>query len=338
MVTTPQLLANRSNALVSTGPRTPDGKAVAAQNATRHGCFAAVPVIANLGETQADWDAHRAGVVDSLAPVGLLEVTLAERVALLMWRLGRVARYEVAHTAVAVEDVELPSMPNPPGLLGQFTSEHRFTLADHIEKRAKEQRKTAAAARKFDEGFAVLDAPDATVVGWRPALVVLTAAFDEAESRREGAAEHPADSSVVLKRVGIVKGDCRSATWTAGMVRAALVYYAECAELTTEQVIPTVRARVASARDGVLADAAAIATEIAGLRTRQARSKEWKKVGLMLPNETVEGKITRYEAHLARQFQQTLTQLERLQAVRAGTPVLPPLAVEVGVNVATDAR
>ena len=129
MMTAPQLLANRTNALVSTGPRTADGKAVAARNATRHGCFAAVPVIANLGESQEDWDAHRAGVVDSLAPAGL-----------------------------------------------------------------------------------------------------------------------------------------------------------------------------------------------------------------MLPNETVEGKITRYESHLGRQLQQTLTQLERLQAVRAGIPVVPPLAVEVGVNVTTDGR
>jgi hypothetical protein len=238
MVTTPQLLANRTNALASTGPRTADGKAVAARNATRHGCFAAVPVIANLGESQGDWDAHRAGIVDALGPVGLMEVTLAERVALLMWRLDRVARYEVAHTAVAIEDAELPAMPTPPGLLGQFTSERRFTLTDHTEKREKDQRKTAAAARKLDDGLAVLDAADDTPVGWRAALVALTAAFDEAESRREGAAEHPADSSVVLKRVGIVKGDCRSATWTAGMVRAALVYYAECAGVTTEQIAP----------------------------------------------------------------------------------------------------
>jgi hypothetical protein len=43
--------------------------------------------------------------------------------------------------------------------------------------------------------------------------------------------------------------------------------------------------------------------------------------------------LTSYEAHLGRQFQQTLVQLERLQALRAGHYVTPPAMAEVGVTV-----
>ena len=52
------------------------------RNATTHGIFAAVPVLP--GECPETWEAHRAGVVASLAPAGLLEVNLAERAALLL--------------------------------------------------------------------------------------------------------------------------------------------------------------------------------------------------------------------------------------------------------------
>src|SRR5436190_1169471 len=50
------------------------------------GAFSTPPVVPGL-ERPADWEAHRAGILDSLAPAGLLETRLAERVALLLWRL-----------------------------------------------------------------------------------------------------------------------------------------------------------------------------------------------------------------------------------------------------------
>src|SRR5262245_44495412 len=111
MTTLARIEANRQNAALSTGPRTPEGKAIVARNATRHGIFAAVPVIP--GECAETWESHRAGVVESLAPVGLLEVNLAERAALLLWRLQRLARYEAETIATALEDAEVPPLPPP---------------------------------------------------------------------------------------------------------------------------------------------------------------------------------------------------------------------------------
>ncbi|HJZ56063.1 MAG TPA: hypothetical protein VKE74_13935 [Gemmataceae bacterium] len=111
MTTLAKIEANQHNAVLSTGPRTAEGKATVARNATRHGIFSAVPVIP--GESPEQWEAHRAGVVASLTPVGLLEVNLAERAALLLWRLQRLARYEAETVAAGMEEVDVPPLPPP---------------------------------------------------------------------------------------------------------------------------------------------------------------------------------------------------------------------------------
>src|SRR5262249_18413085 len=111
MTTLAKIEANQRNGQLSTGPRTVEGKAIVGRNATKHGIYAAVPVIP--GECPATWEAHRSGVVDSLAPVGLLEVNLAERAALLLWRLQRLARYEAETVAADVEVAAVPPLPPP---------------------------------------------------------------------------------------------------------------------------------------------------------------------------------------------------------------------------------
>jgi hypothetical protein len=121
--------ANRRNALVSTGPKTIEGKAQSARNALRHGLACALPVVPGLERVE-DWEAYRDGILDSLAPAGALEEALAERIALCSWRLQRVARYETAVTAVGLERVEEhfrpkapPPEPEPTFLLSQAQAE-----------------------------------------------------------------------------------------------------------------------------------------------------------------------------------------------------------------------
>jgi hypothetical protein len=100
-----QIEANRRNALRSTGPITPVGKARSSKNALRHGVYSIMPVVAGL-EWNEDWETHRAGILESLVPEGTLEEALAERVALCFWRLNRVHRYETAITSVGLERIE----------------------------------------------------------------------------------------------------------------------------------------------------------------------------------------------------------------------------------------
>src|SRR5215213_8568934 len=87
------------------GPNTREGKEVVRWNATRHGKSSPKPVVPGL-EKQDDWESHLEGIMENLSPVGHLEITLAERVALLSWRLHRVTRYETGAIAISQETIE----------------------------------------------------------------------------------------------------------------------------------------------------------------------------------------------------------------------------------------
>jgi len=87
-----QLKANRKNAQKSTGPKTPEGKAKSAQNATKHGLTATHNVI--KGESQEEFDAHRQGFLDAFNPQTAVEHFLADHAASLAWRLKRANRIQ----------------------------------------------------------------------------------------------------------------------------------------------------------------------------------------------------------------------------------------------------
>ena len=71
------------------GPKTPEGRLAVRLNASTHGILSPQPIV-NAYEKPQDWERHRAAIVDSLAPEGGMEQVLAERVALMSWRLNRV--------------------------------------------------------------------------------------------------------------------------------------------------------------------------------------------------------------------------------------------------------
>ena len=72
--------ASRRNGAKSRGPKTPEGKARAAQNALKHGMRAAKYVVLPE-EDGAEFAAAEAAMVEELAPVGALQAVLARRIA-----------------------------------------------------------------------------------------------------------------------------------------------------------------------------------------------------------------------------------------------------------------
>ena len=94
------------------GPKSDAGRAAVRLNALRHGIFADSPVVAGL-EDEGDWQEHLQGTLDSLVPQGHLEQELAQRIALLLWRLRRVARYERQAIEIAQERIVYAIHPQP---------------------------------------------------------------------------------------------------------------------------------------------------------------------------------------------------------------------------------
>jgi hypothetical protein len=86
------------------GPKTPEGRLAVRLNASTHGILSPEPIVTTY-EKPEDWEAHREAIVDSLSPEGGLEHLLAERVALMSWRLNRVTLYEAERLQEGQEDV-----------------------------------------------------------------------------------------------------------------------------------------------------------------------------------------------------------------------------------------
>src|SRR5258706_11205683 len=83
-----RLLANRANAQLSTGPRTPAGKARSAQNALLHGLRARLDPAPLVPEPERPDYAHfLQDLCDNLDPQSPLEDLLVQRISLLGWKL-----------------------------------------------------------------------------------------------------------------------------------------------------------------------------------------------------------------------------------------------------------
>jgi hypothetical protein len=108
MTTKAQVEANRANAQRSTGPRTTAGKAIVARNAVKHGLLGEQTIVE--GEDRARFARHRDAMLRALVPVAEVEITLAERLIGLSWRLQRVQRLQVqAFEALCAGPVEGPA-------------------------------------------------------------------------------------------------------------------------------------------------------------------------------------------------------------------------------------
>lgn len=87
-----QAMANRQNALKSTGPKTDEGKAAARLNAVKHGLLSAHVRLPNEDEDALANFAAR--LRSTLAPVGDVEALLADRIISSAWRLRRLVAVE----------------------------------------------------------------------------------------------------------------------------------------------------------------------------------------------------------------------------------------------------
>ena len=92
MTSPKQVAANRRNALRSTGPRTPAGKALSSLNALKHGVLSGEVLLPSEEKTTLEELRQRIRI--ELRPVGELERFLVDRIVANAWRLRRLLAAE----------------------------------------------------------------------------------------------------------------------------------------------------------------------------------------------------------------------------------------------------
>lgn len=301
MASEKQLEANRQNARKSTGPKTDDGKAVSCVNAVRHGILARVEVLPHVEDAQ-DYEDHVQRTVGALAPAGYLEETLAERCASLLWRLGRVVRYEREIAALKLEETEEPGGDR---LFegGVLTSSSPIAEA---EERLRIAEASLALSRRLESAKdkELVDSEIAANIMETVARVLDVDIWDSDE----------------LSFPGYPDGvDMREVEWTAGHLRA-------CVQVVLDHSKPR----------GGMEDVSDIFEEylsqVRGKHGDLLRKLDRKRRRGLLPSSLELDKTTRYETTLERSFFKTLHELQRLQTVRAGGHVPAPVAVDVTVQ------
>ena len=284
--------------LVKGGPATQEGKEVVKWNAMRHGIRSPAPVVPGV-EKEEDWEEHRDGVLDSLSPEGHLEFVLAERVALLSWRLHRVTRYETESIALFQERAEDDLAERRRFASRVLGAAHPEDVRDNL-RAARSDYRLLKRFPKLEDGKH-LSAFDADRILW--AVAEVTDRVAEGEVAPEDLLEEISIPGVPENTEEWEDHD----DWTAGAVRAGMDAIATATDENPEELLEVA---TDSARRDVI-------------RKEQAAEQAERDLGQivrerLLPDGKTLEKVARYEAHLSRLMFKALHELEALQVRRSG--------------------
>jgi hypothetical protein len=275
------------------GPATQEGKEVVRWNATRHGIRSPAPIVPGV-EKKVEWEEHRDGVLESLAPEGHLEFVLAERVALLSWRLHRVTRFETESIALYQEKIE-----------EDLARERRFgshVLSAHHPEEVRWKLKDDQRTHRTLKNLPAL--PDEKPLSGGDAAGVLwgVSAFVEDEDL-----EKVQPPSGVPDWAGVEGDTAEWDGWTVGIVREYVVSIASQAGESSKELLAT-------ATEKARLDIVSAKQAVGGVEKDLERMSRER----LLPDDKTLEKVARYEAHLSRLFHKALHELEALQVRRAG--------------------
>jgi hypothetical protein len=278
---------------------TQEGKEVAKLNATKHGIRSPAPVVPGV-EKKEDWEVHRDGVLESLQPEGHLELVLAERVALLSWRLHRVTRYETESIALYQEKTQedLAKKRGSP-----FSDVSGPASPEVVRSNLKSARGHLKLLKRFartqdDEPLTSLDAAN---ILW------------EVAEHTDAVAEGEAEAEELLENLsvpGLKEGTSPEEFegWTADLLHDAVEQIASSADKEGPEAVLEAAMRSAECE---VKKAKQSAEEVERDLERMSRER-------LLPDERTLEKVARYGAHLSRGLYKALHELEALQTRRTG--------------------
>ena len=281
----------------ATGPSTLQGKQRSKYNALKHGIFSKILL---KDEPRAQYEALLKGLWDDLQPEGTTEEVLVEKLAMLLWRHRRLVRAEAAQIQSSVEFMEWDQQ--------------------HAQEKQAE------------------DIGSMLMLGYQGGLIrkiqnppALDRCLDLLRELREGIEQkgfQPEDESILQRIYGDydreqlnenLYDEYKAWLHTAGaseVERLAHGYAspAECVQIVLEKMDEEIRRLKRYQKT---------------LGTIVAERTKLEAICRTMPEGPVLDRLVRYEAHLERAFDRTLSQLERLQRMRLGQPVPPPLKVDL---------
>jgi hypothetical protein len=308
-------VANRVNALRSTGPKTEEGVLACKYNALRHGLRALQTLVP--GENPDEWAAHREAVVADLRPSGAVEHALAEGVAVKLWRLGRVVRHEADLIANAQDrDEILCAHEKAHRRVGAYRGLGRTdipTREDVANAKAAVAKAEDALARR-DEVLRLVEALAAmkdcdTFPSWNPLYEDLQKVLDfDNDDLDRLLGNEDTDGAFLARHARTMmrgRGELEEIT------TYVLGYWRKDREALVEKI-----ERVRKAHQNVRR------------RFTAALDRRRRAHGLPRPDEL--DRIQRYEAHLERGLHKALDRLRDLQEARGAVPPRgPSVAVAV---------
>ncbi len=110
MTSQSQIEANRANAQLSTGPKTPEGKAASSRNARAHGLTSKDLVI--LPREQDEFLDFQIELTGQIKPIGALERTAFDNLMHAAWNMRRIRRLEAQLAESGTAQRALPALPN----------------------------------------------------------------------------------------------------------------------------------------------------------------------------------------------------------------------------------
>jgi hypothetical protein len=283
-----QLAANRCNAQKSTGPKTPEGRAVSKMNALKHGILSKEVLVRglNIKESSRELSALYQRFWQDLNPVGPVEEILVDQIVTTHWRLRRALTAESGEIALSVDEGHWNR--SRPDLKLEVM---RWELSgDPVH-----------AMRDSAMGNSIL-------AGW---LRKLSERVEQEGELTEAAIKSAFGQPTIYSK-------------KFEELRLRLSQNANGADEATRREENKKQALALIDRE--LADLRWLQNRCA---KREAAEEEARQAAAVLPAPEVLDKILRYETKLERQMYRAMSQLERLQRMRQGEAVPPPMTLEV---------
>jgi len=313
--------ANQKNALVSTGPRTLDGKAVSSKNALKHGILSKELVITE-GEGKEPVEVFnelREACFDYYQPDAAIETMLVDRVVACFWRMRRVIAYETGSIRMELDSLTERRKYAREAVMDRwetdanrsgYSSDYRIAVHNNsmgLKKiiGAMERAKT----KILETGSLDDDSANKLINSCGYLYEHLVAGVVELARRMKYRSDDEIRDIAKKEREILTKHkklDPRI-TDVRKIIKASLVSYIDLGLDWVKEQYEKVK------KQEKMEDHAA-------------------RLEANLPDQAALDKICRYEAHLERQLSKAMDQLEKYQRARLGPNTPPPLNLDLRVD------